>query len=173
GSVTNQIRTEAKMDIACRTYGDFLDVAAHQATNHAEAAFEIPTLTMFCFAIRRKIFEQVGPLDERFAVGMLEDDDYSMRLRQAGLRLLCAEDVLVYHFGEASFGKLVSDGTYSKLLLENKRRFEEKWGRAWTPYGRRTSAEYEAERDAIRQIVMNTVPVGSTVAMASRGDPEL
>ena len=81
--------------------------------------------------------------------------------------------MLVYHFGEASFGKLVSDGTYSKLLLENKRRFEEKWGCAWTPYGRRTSVEYESERDAIRQVVMNTVPVGSTVAMASRGDPEL
>ena len=173
GPVTNRIGNEAEVRVDCRSYGDFLEAAARCAATRSGSAFEIPTLTMFCFAMRRGIFEQIGGLDERFAVGMLEDDDYSMRLRQAGLRLLCAGDVLVYHFGEASFGKLFSDGTYSKLLLENKRRFEEKWGRAWTPYGRRTSAEYESERDAIRQVVMNTVPVGSTVAMASRGDPEL
>jgi len=173
GPVTNRIGNEAKMDIACRTYGDFLEVAAHQATNHAEAAFDIPTLTMFCFAIRRKVFEQVGPLDERFAVGTLEDDDYSLRLRQAGFRLLCAEDVFVYHFGEASFGKLVSDGSYTKLLLENKRRFEGKWNRPWTPYGRRTGAKYQTEREAIKQTVVKAVPAGHTVAIATRGDPEL
>ena len=128
---------------------------------------------MFCFAIRRKILEQIGKIDERFEVGTLEDDDYSLRLKEAGFRLLCAEDVFVYHFGEASFGKLVSDGSYTRLLLENKRRFEQKWSRPWKAYGRKLGAKYQAEREAIRQSVMEKVPAGHTVAIASRGDAEL
>ena len=56
----------------------------------------------------------LGPLDQRFEIGLLEDDDYSMRARQAGYRLVCAEDAFVHHFGETSFGKLVSSGTYNE-----------------------------------------------------------
>jgi GT2 family glycosyltransferase len=173
GPVTNRIGNEAQLDVACRTYGDFLDVAAKVAATRAGTAFDIPTLTMFCFAIRRKIFEQIGQIDERFAVGTLEDDDYSLRLKQAGLRLLCAEDVFVYHFGEASFGKLVTDGSYARLLLENKKRFEQKWNRPWAPYGRKVGPKYQAEREAIRRIVTKMVPAGRTVAIATRGDAEL
>jgi GT2 family glycosyltransferase len=173
GPVTNRIGNEAQVDVACRTYGDFLDVASRLADARAGTAFDIPTLTMFCFAIRRRVFEQVGQIDERFAVGTLEDDDYSLRLRQAGFRLLCAEDVFVYHFGEASFGKLVSDGSYARLLLENKRRFEQKWSRPWKAYGRKIGAKYQAEREAIRRSVMEKVPAGRTVAIATRGDAEL
>ena len=173
GPVTNRIGNEAQLDADCRTYGDFLETAADLTEKRAGTAFEIPSLTMFCFAIRRDIFEQIGKIDERFEVGTLEDDDYSLRLREAGFRLLCAEDVFVYHFGEASFGKLVSDGSYARLLLENKRRFEQKWSRPWKAYGRKIGAKYQAEREAIRRSVMEKVPAGRTVAIATRGDAEL
>jgi GT2 family glycosyltransferase len=173
GPVTNRIGNEAQLDVACRAYGDFLEVAANVAVTRAGTAFEIPTLTMFCFAMRRKIFDQVGKIDEAFGIGTLEDDDYSLRLKQAGFRLLCAEDVFVYHFGEASFGKLVSDGSYNRLLVENQRRFEKKWSHPWSPYGRRIGAKYRAEREAVRRIVTETVPAGRVVAIATRGDAEL
>ena len=67
---------------------------------------------MFCLAMRRDAFERIGPLDQRFEIGMLEDDDYSLRAREAGYRVVCAEDTLVHHFGETSFGKLVAAGDY-------------------------------------------------------------
>jgi GT2 family glycosyltransferase len=173
GPVTNRIGNEAQLEVACRTYGDFLDIATELAATRAGSSFEIPTLTMFCFAMKRRVSEEVGVIDESFGIGTLEDDDYSLRLKKKGFRLLCAEDVFVYHFGEASFGKLVSDGSYAKLLLENKRRFEQKWNRPWKAYGRKIGAKYQAERETIRQVVTQVVPAGATVAIATRGDSEL
>ena len=38
---------------------------------------------------------------------MFEDDDYSLRLRKAGLRVVCAADAFVHHFGRAAFDKLI------------------------------------------------------------------
>ena len=116
---------------------------------------------MFCLAMRRDAYERIGPLDQRFEVGLLEDDDYSMRARAAGYRLVCAEDVLVHHFGETSFGKLVPTGEYNEILAANKQRFEEKWGEPWQPYERRLEARLRAaSRERIRAIVAETLPAG-------------
>ena len=71
---------------------------------------------MFCLAMRRQTYRHLGPLDERYEVGLLEDDDYADRAREAGYQLRCVEDVVVHHFGEASFGKLVAGGEYARIL---------------------------------------------------------
>jgi len=128
---------------------------------------------MFCLAMRRDVYECVGPLDERFEVGMLEDDDYARRAREAGYRLVCAEDVFVHHFGQASFGKLVPGGEYMRLLEANQRRYREKWAEPWTPYARRASARYAALVPRIKQAVAEVVPAGATVLVISRGDEDL
>jgi hypothetical protein len=83
------------------------------------------------------------------------------------------EDVLVHHFGEASFGRLFADGEYSRILRVNQRRYAEKWGREWQHYGRRLSPRYEREARHLRDAVSAAVPSGATVLVVSRGDETL
>ncbi len=173
GAVTNRIGNEAEVPTEYTTWGEMLAFAGARAQEFEGQVFDIPTVTMFCLAMRRDAFERLGPLDQRFEVGLLEDDDYSMSARRAGYRLVCAEDAFVHHFGETSFGKLVSSGVYNELLAANKLRFEEKWGEPWQPYDRRPNPAYQRLTQRIREIVADTLPAGATVLVVSKGDEEL
>jgi GT2 family glycosyltransferase len=173
GPVTNRIGNEAEIDTDYRTWGEYLDAAARRAEEHAGEWLPIATPAMFCLAMRRQAFLRLGPLDEGYEIGLLEDDDYAERARRAGYELRCADDVLVHHFGEASFGALVPSGEYARILERNQRRYAEKWGRSWQPYGRRPNPRYQREAEQVREAVKETVPSGSTVLVISRGDEEL
>jgi GT2 family glycosyltransferase len=173
GPVTNRIGNEAEIETDYRTYGQMLGFAARRREEHRGGAFDIPTPCMFCLAMRRGAYERVGPLDERFEVGMLEDDDYALRMRAAGYRLVCAEDVFVHHFGQASFGALFASGEYGALIEANRARFERKWGMPCRPYARRPAAEYRRVADDLRSMVEAAVPPGTIVAVVSKGDDQL
>lgn len=173
GPTTNRTGNEAQIDTDYRTWAELARFADARAGRYAGEAFEIPTLTMFCVAMRKTLYEEVGPLDERFETGLLEDDDYSRRVREAGYRLLCADDTFVHHFGETSFGKLAASGEYARVLEANRARFEDKWQEPWQPYKRRQSDRYLRVIEEVRQAVVDVVPADATVLMVSRGDDEL
>jgi GT2 family glycosyltransferase len=173
GPVTNRTGNEAQIAVPYRTYAEFERFAVSHCGAHRGAAFEIRMLAMYCVALRRHVYEQVGPLDERFEFGLFEDDDYAMRTRAAGYRMLCAEDVFVHHFGQASIGDSSFVRDYGKLFHENRRRWEEKWFLEWQPYRRRAGQSYQELCDRVRQAVDGIVPLDATVVVVSKGDDDL
>ncbi len=173
GPVTNRIGTAAEVDIDYRTVSGFLEAAAERRSARAGCSFEIDLPAMFCVALSRETWDAVGPLDERFDVGMLEDDDYARRVRGSGRGMICAEDVLVHHFGEASFGALYADGARSELLERNRRIYAGKWGEEWQPYRHMSSERYEAMKRRIGELVRTTVPSDGPLIVVSKGDEDL
>ncbi len=173
GPVTNRTCNEAQIDAPYHTYGELEQFVSDHTRRHDGESRDLPMLAMFCLALRRDTFRKVGPLDERFAIGMFEDDDYARRVRQAGYRIVCAEDVFVHHFGQASFGELCLSRQYDAVLEANRRRFEEKWNVTWQPHGRRLTAEYRELRRRIQGTVASRLPTHATVIVISKGDEEL
>jgi GT2 family glycosyltransferase/glycosyltransferase involved in cell wall biosynthesis len=147
GPVTNWAGNEARIEVPYETLEQMHAFADAYTRRHAGEARDIPMLALFCAAMRRDLLERIGPLDERFGVGMFEDDDFSRRVRQAGGRVVCAEDVFVHHWGRASFGAL-EDAAYRRLFEENRRKFEEKWGEPWRPHVARRETSARARIDS-------------------------
>ncbi len=116
--------------------------AAAWALKFHGQAETVGRLSGFCLALRRAAFDKVGPLDERFVWGE-EDEDYSLRLRRAGYRLLLARDVFVLHEGGATrnaWGR----GRRKVLADRNRELFRRKWA---------AGGEFDAEvREILKDI---------------------
>ena len=98
--------------------------------------FTVPKLSGFCVLMTRAVYESIGGLDERFGLGLFDDDDLAERARRAGFTLAVAHDLFIHHFGSRTF---VGNGIDAAALLEeNARRFADKWGQD-TPRGRRVA----------------------------------
>jgi hypothetical protein len=71
-------------------------------------------------AVSRKALDTLGLFDEKiFGMGYGEENDFSMRAQQAGLRNVLCDDVYVVHLGGRSFGPLglkPDESTMQRLL---------------------------------------------------------
>lgn len=132
GPVTNNIGNEAKIDISYKDMDEMLNLSKRYIYEHLGKVFKINTAAFFCVMMPRNVYELVGQLDEAFGLGFFEDDDYCRRIEQAGLKIVCAEDVFIHHQLSASFLKLDREVRRS-LFNENKKIYEQKWGQ-WTPH---------------------------------------
>jgi GT2 family glycosyltransferase/glycosyltransferase involved in cell wall biosynthesis len=140
GPVTNSAGNQARILVDYEDINDIDEFARQRSRDFAGQSFEIPALAFFCAAMRHSAFLDIGPLDERFGLGMFEDDDYALRLQQKGYQLLCAEDVFVHHWGGGSFLKM-KEYEYWRLFRENRQKFEQKWERQWQPHLHRPSLQ--------------------------------
>lgn len=92
---------------------------------------ESDVLYFFNTVFARSVFEKIGLLDERFYPGSFEDNDFCMRMQQAGIRMKIARGCFVHHFGSGSFSKLDMPKRVN-ISNKNQRKFEEKWNTHWT-----------------------------------------
>jgi GT2 family glycosyltransferase len=101
-------------------------VAMIVAAGARGAATPLPFLNGFCYALKRAAIEAVGVLDgERFARGYCEENDYSLRARDAGFALAVAAEAYVQHAKSRSYG---AEGR-AELARASYAAFEEKHGR--------------------------------------------
>jgi GT2 family glycosyltransferase len=81
---------------------------------------ELPTAVGFCMAVSRNALNILGLFDEKtFGLGYGEENDFSMRAQQAGLRNVLCDDVYIVHLGGRSFGPLglkPDESTMQRLL---------------------------------------------------------
>ena len=78
---------------------------------------------------------------------MFEDDDFSMRVRASGFRVVAAEDCFIHHFGQGSFSKLEAEA-YRDVFERNRQIFEQKWQCIWKAHQPREGVRpaHEEER---------------------------
>lgn len=125
GPVTNAIGNEAQIPVGYDLLIDMPDWSAKHCRQYRGEIVEIGMLAFFCVVMTRGVFQAVGPLDERFGIGMFEDDDYNQRVRAAGYKVRLALDSFVHHWQRASF-KLLGEDEYLRIYHENKEMFHEK-----------------------------------------------
>ena len=167
GPVTNAISNEAEVAVGYRALADLPAWAAGFVREHDGETFEMPMLAFFCTALRRETWQAVGPLDERFGVGMFEDDDYCRRVRARGYEIRCARDSFVHHWQKASFRKL-GEKAYFALYEENRRKYAEKWGDAPAPASAR-GAEPGRHAGQLRALLGRPESRGTVLFLPSIG----
>lgn len=129
-AVTNFAGNEVKIDFDYDSEATMELFAARRARAKHRQSLSVQVAPLFCSLMRRDLYLEVGGLDEQYEIGMFEDDDFAMKLREKGLRVLVAEDCFVHHFGQASFSGL-GNSRYEEVFARNKERFETKWNQQW------------------------------------------
>lgn len=128
GPITNFMWNHQEVDVSYRSVDSMLKKA--EGITDKGGVREAGDIAFFCVAARKELINEIGGLDERFGVGMFEDDDYCLRVKKAGYKIVVAEDVFVHHFGQISLFSLGND-KYKEIFEENKKKFEKKWGTKW------------------------------------------
>ena len=88
-------------------------------------AQNVTAVTGACLMVKRALYEELGGLDESFAVA-LNDVDFCLRLREKGLLNVWNPYCELYHFESISRG-MDDAGEKAKRYDEESARFREKW----------------------------------------------
>ena len=102
------------------------------------------SLAGLCLAMSRRTHQRIGEFDEVFGRGNYEDDDFCLRARLLGYRLVVVRDAFLHHLGGRTFQALGLD--YAETLGETEARFADKW--RGDPVGRSTLAVHRGDWDA-------------------------
>jgi O-antigen biosynthesis protein len=126
GPVTNNAAYYSALQAPYRTLEEMISFAEQFNRSDPSKWEERIKLIGFCLLIKREIYDIVGCLDERFSPGNFEDDDYCLRIRQAGYRLMFCTDTFIHHEGSVSFRD--DPQAFYALMQTNSHKFAQKWG---------------------------------------------
>lgn len=135
GCVANRVSNFQQVDTnGYTTLEELIQFAEQYNQSNPKLWEERLTLVGFAFLLKREVYEKIGPLDEVFSPGCYEDDDYSLRIWQAGWKLLLCRDTFIHHYGSTSFlrnsseeEKREKEKKFAALLNRNKEYFLKKW----------------------------------------------
>ena len=88
-------------------------------------AQDVSAVTGACLLVKKSLYEEVGGLDESFAVS-LNDVDFCLKLREKGLLNVFTPFAELYHYESVSRG-LDDNGEKAKRYEEESARFRERW----------------------------------------------
>ncbi|CAI6042994.1 glycosyltransferase family 2 protein [Cohnella sp. JJ-181] len=128
GPVTNFISGEQQIPVPYSEIHDMQAFAAGFNRRNPDRWQETERLVGFCVLMRRETFLRVGYLDEGFELGNFEDDDFNIRVRLLGQRLVIAGDTFIHHVGSVSI-RALGDG-FNQIHTKNERYYLDKW-RGW------------------------------------------
>lgn len=126
GAITNNCSYYQAINVQYKSLDEMHAFASKHNQSNPQLWEERLKLVGFCMLIKREVIDKIGLLDEMFTPGNFEDDDYSLRIRLAGYRLILCKDTFIHHFGSVSFKQ--DNGRYAQLLAENRKKFIAKWG---------------------------------------------
>lgn len=131
GPLTNSAGNEQRIDLEGLNETNYEEIIKPYLARHSGLIYKTQRLGFFCVAIRKEVIKQVGYLEERFGIGMFEDDDFCVRVLKKGFSIIIAESCFVYHKGSFSFNKLSSE-KYRELFDKNKNLYENIHNIHWT-----------------------------------------
>ena len=75
-----------------------------------------------CWMVSRECIDTVGFLDEKFKIGNYEDNDYAIRVRKIGKRIILRDDVTITHLCSSESKDLTSKETnvFNQNYLKTK-----------------------------------------------------
>ena len=77
--------------------------------------------------LSRKLWEDIGGFDERYAPAYCEDSDLAFEVRKCGLRVVYQPLSVVTHFEGVSNGTDVNGTGLKRYQVENNKKLQEKW----------------------------------------------
>ncbi len=108
---------------------DSLEAYARElARNNRDRLEYVDRLVFFCVLIKRDLIEDIGLMDEGYAIGNFEDDDYCMLAKSRGWKLAVAQDAFIHHFGSRTFFAIDDGSLHRDRMIANGRLFARKWG---------------------------------------------
>jgi N-acetylglucosaminyl-diphospho-decaprenol L-rhamnosyltransferase len=108
-----------------------LEEHAHEFTHHMSRVVRPGGAHGVCFAVRRKVFAQIGGFDEAFRIGQFEDADFFRHAGGAGFALGITGGCFIHHFGSVTQNTLRSGPAVGPYEAENRAYFRKKWRLSW------------------------------------------